>query len=116
MNDAFITTKIELLRLGQNIMIARKRRKLTTTELALKANISRQALMRIEQGNLSVGISKVFNVLSALSMLKGISDFIDPELDREPTIKEFKRLREGKPVKPRKHPITTIFNKQDMDF
>ena len=94
-SNAFINTELEIKRLGQNIQIARKRRKLNVSELALRSDVSRQTIMRVENGDPSVGISKVFNILQALGLLKGLSEIIDPELDRSQAIKEIKDLRES---------------------
>lgn len=115
MRDVFISTELEIKRVGQNIQIARKRRKMTTTELATKANVSRQVLMRIEAGDPSVGISKVFNVLSALGLLNGISSFIDPELDRSQAIREIKDLRESA-SKSKKITSSSVFSEEDLNF
>ena len=116
MNDSFITTDLEIKRIGQNILIARKRRKMTTSELAAKANVSRQVLMRIERGDSSVGISKVFNVLNALGLLNGISTFVDPEMDRSQAIQEIKELREASSSKSKKTAKLNAFSKNELNF
>jgi transcriptional regulator with XRE-family HTH domain len=116
MNGPFITTELEIKRLGQNILIARKRRKMTTSELAAKANVSRQVLMRIERGDSSVGISKVFNVLNALGLLNGISSFIDPEMDRSQALKEIRDLRESSLSKNKKTEKFHAFSKNELNF
>lgn len=113
--NLFITTDLEIKRLGQNILIARKRRKMTASELAAKANISRQALMRIESGDSTVGISKVFNVLNALGLLEGISSFVDPEMDRSQAIREVKELRDSS-LKSKKVERMAAFSKQELNF
>jgi len=116
MNSSFITTDLEIKRIGQNILVARKRRKMTTTELAAKANVSRQVLMRIERGDASVGISKVFNVLNALGLLNGISSFVDPEMDRSQAIKEVRDLRESSSNKNKKTDKVHTFSKNELNF
>ncbi len=116
MKGPFITTELEIKRLGQNILIARKRRKMTTSELATKANVSRQVLMRIERGDSSVGISKVFNVLNALGLLNGISSFADPEMDRSQAIKEIRELREASSNKSKKTDNFNAFSKNELNF
>lgn len=116
MNNSFITTDLEIKKLGQNIMIARKRRKMTTSELALKANISRQVLMRIERGDSTVGISKVFNVLNALGLLNGLSSFVDPEMDRSQAMKEIRELRESSSHRNRKTEKKSAFSKDELNF
>ena len=92
----FIQSEIENRKLGINIQVARKRRKMSRVELSTKSSVSRTVLKRIEDGDTSVGIGKVFNVLDALGLLKHISDVADPDLDREQTFLEIKKIREGK--------------------
>ena len=92
----FIQSDIESRKLGQNIRVARKRRKMTLVELSAKSSVSKTVLRRIEEGDSTVGIGKVFNVLDALGLLKNISDIANPELDRAQTFKEIKKLRESK--------------------
>jgi len=92
----FIKAEIEAKKLGTNIQIARKRRKMSLVELAAKSSVSKTVLSRIEAGDVSVGFGKVFNVLDALGLLTGIADIANPDLDREQTMKEIKALREGR--------------------
>jgi transcriptional regulator with XRE-family HTH domain len=91
----FIKSELEAKKLGTNIQIARKRRKMSLVELAAKSSVSKTVLSRIEAGDVSVGFGKVFNVLDALGLLTGIADIVNPDLDRQQTIKEIKALREG---------------------
>ena len=55
-----------LEKMGENIKLARKRRKLTTIQVAERANISRSTLYLIESGNPSVAMGGYFNVLRVL--------------------------------------------------
>jgi len=57
-----------LEQLGKNIKLARKRRKLTTTQVAERANINRTTLYHIEKGKPSVAIGAYFNVLRVLNL------------------------------------------------
>lgn len=70
--------------LGENIKLARKRRKLTAVQLAERAAIHRVTLRAIENGNPSVSIGSYFNVLRALNLQ---NDFLklaaDDELGRK---------------------------------
>ncbi|WP_202702741.1 helix-turn-helix domain-containing protein [Flavobacterium sp. UGB4466] len=54
--------------MGENIKLARKRRKLTTTQLAERADIARSTLYLIEKGNEGVAIGAYFNVLRVLGL------------------------------------------------
>ena len=53
---------------GENIMLARKRRKLTTIQVAERAGIDRTTLYKVEKGNSSVSLAAYFNVLRALGL------------------------------------------------
>lgn len=69
---------------GENLKLARKRRNLTTIQVAERAGISRNTLYLIEKGNSSVSIGAVFNVLRVLGLHE---DFLklgaDDELGRK---------------------------------
>ena len=54
--------------MGENIKLARKRRKITTTQLAERADISRSTLYLIEKGNEGVAMGAYFNVLRVLGL------------------------------------------------
>jgi len=53
---------------GENVKLARKRRKLTSLQVAERADIGRNTLYLIEKGSHSVSIGAVFNVLRALGL------------------------------------------------
>ena len=73
-----------LEQLGENIKLARKRRKLTTIQVSERAGIDRTTLYHIEKGNPSVSIGAYFNVLRVLNLH---GDFLklaaDDELGRK---------------------------------
>lgn len=57
-----------LQQMGEHFKLARKRRKLTTTQVSERANISRSTLYLIEKGDPSVAIGAYFRVLHILGM------------------------------------------------
>ncbi len=67
-------------RLGENIKLARKRRKLTTVQVSERAGIDRTTLYKIEKGNTSVTIGAYFNVLRVLGLQ---DDFLKLAADDE---------------------------------
>ena len=69
-----------LKKMGANIKLARKRRKLTTTQVSERANISRSTLYLIEKGNSSVAMGAYFNVLRVLRLQ---NDFLKIASDDE---------------------------------
>lgn len=54
--------------IGENTKLARKRRKLTTQQVAERAGIHRATLYRIEKGDPSVSIGLYFNVFRVLNL------------------------------------------------
>ena len=73
-----------LEKVGENIKLARKRRRLTTIQVSERANIDRTTLYHIEQGRSSVSVGAYFNVLRVLGLQ---DDFLklaaDDELGRK---------------------------------
>jgi transcriptional regulator with XRE-family HTH domain len=57
-----------LEQMGENIKLARKRRKLTTIQVAERAGIARSTLYLIEKGDASVTLGAYFNVLRVLGL------------------------------------------------
>lgn len=71
----------ELLeQMGQNIKLARKRRKITTIQMAERADISRSTLYLIELGSPKVAMGAYFNVLRILGLQ---NDFLKLAADDE---------------------------------
>ena len=54
--------------LGENIKLARKRRKLTAIQVAERAGIDRRTLREVERGNPRVSMGAYFNVLRVLNL------------------------------------------------
>jgi transcriptional regulator with XRE-family HTH domain len=57
-----------LEQVGENIKLARKRRSLTTIQVAERASIDRSTLYEIEKGNPSVSLGAYFNTLRVLGL------------------------------------------------
>ncbi|WP_331999350.1 helix-turn-helix transcriptional regulator [Chitinophaga sp.] len=57
-----------LEQMGENIKLARKRRNLTTIQVAERAGINRTTLYHIEKGNASVAMGAYFNVLRVMGL------------------------------------------------
>ena len=54
--------------MGENIKLARKRRKLTALQVAERASIDRTTLYHIEKGSASVSLGAYFNVFRVLGL------------------------------------------------
>lgn len=61
-----------LVKLGENIKLARLRRKLSSEQVAERANISRPTLSSIEKGSATVSIGAYLQVLFVLGLEKDI--------------------------------------------
>lgn len=77
-----------LERLGQNIRIARLRRKLPQEELAKRIGVSRFVVADIEKGKPTTGIAAYLGALWALGLLAHMREVADPDHDEEGTILE----------------------------
>lgn len=70
--------------IGENIKLARKRRKLTTEQVSERAGIHRATLYRVEKGDPSVAIGIYFNVLKVLNLENDFSKIArDDEFGRK---------------------------------
>lgn len=66
--------------LGENIKLARKRRRLTTVQVSERAGIDRSTLYEIEKGSSSVSLGAYFNTLRVLGLQ---DDFLKLAADDE---------------------------------
>jgi len=78
--------------LGANIAFARKRRRITQTLLAKKAGISRFTLVRVENGEIGVGLDLYLAVLWALGLEGQVRQVANPDLDFEGATLEAARV------------------------
>lgn len=69
-----------LEQMGENIKLARKRRKLTTIQVSERAAVARSTLYLIEKGDPSVSFGAYFNVLRVLGLQ---NDFLKLAADDE---------------------------------
>lgn len=70
--------------LGENLKLARLRRKLSTTQVAERAGISRATLWSMEKGSANVAIGSYLQVLFVLGLEKDLSKVAsDDELGRK---------------------------------
>lgn len=91
-----------LAKLGEDIRVARKKRRLSTVSLAERAFISRSTLYRLENGDPAVSIGIYATVLSILGFAERLGDVadrrddalgLDLEEDRLPKAIHSKRRR-----------------------
>ena len=91
-----------LVRLGEDIRIARKRREWTIKEMSERMFVSRQTLSRLEHGDPGVTLSVLSSALWVLGMENKLSILISPEEDQVGIFHERqkmpKRIRKKKPT------------------
>ena len=77
--------------LGERLMLARKRRKMTTETVAARAGVTRVTLSRAEKGSPEVSIGIYFRILSVLHLEEDINKLAsDDKLGRSLQDMEFK--------------------------
>jgi transcriptional regulator with XRE-family HTH domain len=69
-----------LIILGENIKLARLRRKYTTQRVADRSDISRPTLLSIEKGNQNVSIGAYVKVLFVLGLGQDIQEIADNDM------------------------------------
>lgn len=92
---ATISTPLEVTsatqRLGENIRLARVRRRLTQEELAQACGITRKTLYALEKGAPGATVATAFTVLWKLGLLSTAAALADPDADEHGTILEAAR-------------------------
>jgi transcriptional regulator with XRE-family HTH domain len=72
-----------LEKLGRDISVCRRRRRLSMAQVAERTFVSRNTLTRVERGDPGVAIGTFATVLFALGMGDGMGDLADPRKDEE---------------------------------
>lgn len=70
-----------LIKLGEGIAIARKKRRISTASMTERAIISRGTLNKVEKGGPSVSMGVYATVLSILGLVESIGDLADRSAD-----------------------------------
>ena len=70
-----------LVKLGGDIAVARKKRRISTVSMAERAFISRGTLYKLEKGDPSVSMGVYATVLSLLGLIDGLGDLADRGTD-----------------------------------
>ena len=102
----------ELRLLGQNLYIARERRKISVTDLSKRLDVDRRVVDKIESGDPTVSLGALMQVLSFYGMVRGISQFAARENDIEETILEARKFRKSSARKKK----GKVFSKEETDF
>lgn len=78
-------------RLGENIRLARVRRRLSQEELAQACGITRKTLYALEKGTSGATVATTFTVLWKLGLLSTAAALADPDADEHGKILEAAR-------------------------
>ena len=91
-----------LLRLGDNIRIARKRRQWTIQDMASRMFVTRQTLSRLEHGDSGITLSVLCSAFWVLGIDSDFSELASPEHDKAGIFLE----RKNQPQRVRKNSNT----------
>ena len=70
-----------LAKLGEDIVVARKKRRISTVSMAERAFISRGTLYKVERGDPTVSMGIYATVLSILGLIEGLGQAADRRED-----------------------------------
>lgn len=93
-----------LLKLGEDIAVARKKRRISTVSMAERAFISRGTLYKVEKGDPSVSMGVYATVLSILGLADGLGAAADRRDD--PLGLDIEEDRLPKKIQPRRRKTT----------
>lgn len=71
----------QMKQLAENLIIARKRRGISISEIASRLNVTRATIYRLEGGDLGVSLGTYLEYLNQVELLDGIGIATDPSLD-----------------------------------
>jgi transcriptional regulator with XRE-family HTH domain len=81
-----------LQKLGRDIAVARKRRRMSLTEMAERMMVNIKTVQRLEKGDPSVGIGIVATALWVLGLHRRLGDLVTPESDQIGLQEDMKHL------------------------
>lgn len=76
-----LAARKSLLKLGFDMAIARKKRRISTASMAERAFISRSTLAKIEKGNPTVSIGAYISVLAILGLARRVGELAERSQD-----------------------------------
>lgn len=85
-------TADQLKKLGRDLAIARKRRRLSLREMAERMMVNLKTVQRMEKGDPAVGIGIVAAALWILGMHRRLGDLASPETDATGLQEEIRNL------------------------
>jgi DNA-binding XRE family transcriptional regulator len=88
-----------LVKLGRDISVARRKRRLTVTMMAERVSVSKPTFLRVEQGDPTVGMGVYAMVLFVLGLGTPLGDLVDAGRDDQALLLDAERLPERVRVK-----------------
>lgn len=70
-----------LAKLGEDIAVARKKRRISTVSMAERAFVSRSTYTKIEKGDPTVSMGAYVTVLTILGLVEGVGELADRSSD-----------------------------------
>ena len=78
--------------LGENISVARRRRRQTQADVAARMMVSLPTVRRMEKGDPSVSIAIYYTALWALGLLKDVRGIAKPDADKSAQLLDLERI------------------------
>src|SRR5512140_1841160 len=91
-----------LVKLGQDIAIARRKRSLTVSMMAERLAVAKSTYLRVEKGDPTVSLGIYAMALFVLGFAQALGDLVDPSKDEQGLLLDVERL--PKRVRVRKEP------------
>jgi transcriptional regulator with XRE-family HTH domain len=82
----------QLQKLGRDIEVARKRRRLSMRDMAARMMVNLKTVQRLEKGDPTIGIGIVASALWILGLDRRLGDLVAPESDRTGLQEDIKNL------------------------
>src|SRR5262245_37754337 len=82
----------QLQKLGQDIGVARKRRRISMRDMAARMMVNLKTVQRLEKGDPTVGIGIVVTALWILGMHRRLGELVTPESDMTGLHEDIKHL------------------------
>ena len=89
-------------KLGRDIAVARRKRRITTKMMAERMGVSRPTYLRVERGDPTVGLGVYAMALFVLGLGSPLGDLVDASRDDQALVLDVERLPER--VRPRTQP------------
>jgi transcriptional regulator with XRE-family HTH domain len=99
-----ISVRRALTKLGQDLSVARRRRRIPMSLMAERAFISSRTLSRVERGDPNVSMGTYVTVLFVLGMTDRLAELADPKADRLGLALDEERLPKRVRM-PRRNPV-----------